>query len=530
MTDKYIVAHDLGTSSNKAVLVSVFGNVIGVSKQSYPIYHPNPGFAEQDPEDWWCAICTTTRDVIKRTGVNPEDVVGLTFSAQMQGLVAVDHKGQPLMRGITWLDSRGSEIIHKTLWKPPRILGYNIFNLLKFLRFTGGSPGQAGKDIIGKLLWIKENLPDVFEQTHKFLDIKDYLIHRLTGNFTTSVDIAVVWWLCDTRNNRNQWHPGLCKLAGVTPEKLAKIDLSNAIAGKINPSAASEIGLAPGTSVINGAGDLSSAGIGSGAIHEGELHISIGTSGWVAGHFSKRKIDIPHYTGCIGSAHPEQLYMGMAHQETAGACLEWIRKLLINSDTTSDADDDADYMFKVFDEMVAKVPAGADGMVFTPWLFGERCPLDDDYVRSGFHNLSLRHTQAHLLRAVFEGIAFNTRWAMNTLENLYQNVKELSIIGGGAKSAIWCQIMADVMDRTIHQIEHPQLAGAKGMALLASVALGFIPTFDDIKTYIQIKQTYHPNPEHRALYDRLFQEFKNIYRQNKTWYKRMNKNTGTQNE
>ena len=162
-------------------------------------------------------------------------------------------------------------------------------------------------------------------------------------------------------------------------------------------------------------------------------------------------------------------------------------------------------------------------MIFTPWMYGERCPLDDDHVRAGLFNVGLNHSREHLIRAVLEGIAFNTRWAMESLENLYSKVDQLNIVGGGAKSDVWCQIFADITNRVINQVENPHHAGAKGIALLASKSLGYIDSFDDIKKYIKIKRSFYPNPDNRELYDRLFKEFKNIYKQNKSWYARMNR-------
>jgi xylulokinase len=202
----------------------------------------------------------------------------------------------------------------------------------------------------------------------------------------------------------------------------------------------------------------------------------------------------------------------MAHQETAGLCLEWFKNMFFSN-----------YNYSQLDEMVKNTNPGADGILFTPWLYGERCPLNDDYVRAGFYNISLDHTQNHILRAVYEGIALNTRWAMETLENLYQKVSHLNIIGGGAKSDMLCQIFADITNRKIQRIEDPQQAGAKGIALLASMSLGYIKSFSDIKNYIKIEKIFLPNSDNRQLYDELFIEYKKLYKQNKNWYKRMNK-------
>jgi len=523
MSDKYILSHDMGTSSDKALLITVHGEIVDEVKQHYPLYHPKPGYAEQDPEDWWKAVCYTTRTVLKKTKIKPEDVVGMTFSSQVQGLVTVEKDGTPLRRAMIWLDGRSADIMREKLWTPPRIKGYNIFRLIRFLLITGGCPGHTGKDQIGKILWIQKHQPEIFNKTYKFIDVKDYVIFQCTGNMVTSVDVAYIWWLLDSRKNRNQWHRGLCKLAGIQMEQLADIKESGEIVGSVTNAAAKKLGLLPGTPIVNGAGDLSAAALGSGGLDEGEYHIYIGTSGWVAGHFRKRKIDIPHYTGCVGSANPKEYYLALAHQETAGICLEWLKNKVLYHEEQLKREKHVTEVYEILDELAEKAGPGAEGLIFTPWMYGERCPLDDDFVRAGLYNVGLNHSREHLVRAVFEGIAFNTRWAMETLESLYRKVAKLNIIGGGAKSDIWCQIMADITNRKICRVANPQQAGAKGIALLASKTLGYISSLAEIKKYITIDREFEPDSENRQLYDRLFGEFKNIYKQNKKWYARMNR-------
>ena len=520
--NKYIISHDLGTSSDKAILISVYGDIVGMERQEYPMHQPEPGFAEQDPMDWWQAVCSTTRSVIKKTKIDPQNIAGITFSSQMQCLVAVNREGDALYPAISWLDGRGLQIMREKVWTMPRIQGYNIFRLLKFIRITGGSPGQAGKDQIARILWLKYNKPEILSHVYKYIDAKDFIIHRLTGNFITSVDLAYVWWLLDTRKNKNRWHAGLCRMAQISPEDLPEVKNSSDIIGTINKKAAAETGLLPGTPIINGAGDMTAAAIGSGAIGEGEMHISLGTSGWVGGHYAKRKIDIAHYTGCIGSAMPEKYYLGMAHQETSGLCLEWLKNNVLYHEDQLLAESNVSKIYQLLDELAMESAPGANGVIFTPWLFGERCPLDDDFVRAGLYNLSMRTNRADIIRAVLEGVAFNTRWAMHTLEKMYHQVSELNIIGGGATSDIWCQIMADILNRKINQVENAQNAGAKGVALLASKSLGFISTYDQIKDYIRIKKEFKPNPDNRTLYDNLYDKFKKIYKNNRKWYKDIN--------
>lgn len=522
MSEKYILTHDMGTSSNKAVLFTTSGSIIGQAQQEYPIFHPRPGWAEQDPNDWLRAVYSTTRELLRTTAVKSDQIEGITLACQMQTLVAVDVHGAPVMPAITWLDTRAADIIMQKLWIQPRIMGYHLPRLLKFLRKTGGAPGHTGKDPIGKILWLAHHQPGLFADTHKFLDAKDFIVYQLTGQLVKSTDMAVVWWLLDTRHNRYQWDEQLCSLAGITPDRLPEVRESYAVVGRLQPEAAAEMGLNPDIPIINGAGDISAAAVGSGALEQGELYIRLGTSGGVAGHFQKRKIDLKHYTGCIGSTYPEKYYLALAHQETLGICLEWMKnKILYHTEQLKQESRDHN-LYALLDQLAEQSPPGAAGLMFAPWMLGERSPLDDRYVRAGFYNLSLHHSREHIMRAVLEGIAFNLRWALHTMETLYEPVDQLNIIGGGAKSDIWCQIIADVTNRKINQVEDPQQANARGAAMLASWALGYVDSFEAIKNHIRIKHQFVPNAKNRLLYDRLYQAFKNMYRNTKRWHAHMN--------
>lgn len=523
MTKKYILTHDLGTSSNKAVLFTLYGDVIADSRVDYSIHYPQPGFAEQDAMEWWRAVCVTTRAVLKKAGIPAGEIAGVTFASQMQTMVAVDIQGEPVMPAISWLDTRAADIMRQYLWTWPRVQGYNVFKLLQFLVITGGCPGHAGKDPIGKMLWLKVHQPELYHRTHKFLDAKDFIVFKTTGEYVKSADMAVVWWLLDTRKNRNQWHRGLCKLVGVDMEKLPRVAESAAVVGSLTAAAAAELGLAAGIPVVNGAGDISSAALGSGAIDEGELNIRLGTSGGVSGHYRKRKVDIANYCGCIGSTWPREYYLGLAHQETVGICLEWLRNNIVYHQQWLKEEMHVDEIFQLLDQLASQAPAGCHNLMFTPWMYGERAPLNDQYVRAGLFNLGLNHTREDIIRAFLEGIAFNMRWALESLEKLYHRVEYIRAIGGGAKSRLWCQIFSDIIGRPVQQVADPQLANAKGVALLASLALGYIQNFSDIKNHIKVKEVFNPNPAHRELYDRLFREFKKLYGQNKKWYRRMNR-------
>jgi len=522
MSEKVIVAHDMGTSSDKAVLITVHGEIIGEAKQHYPVHHPKPGWAEQNPDNWWDAVCATTRQVLKDNKISPDHVAGITFASQTLGLVPVNKQGDPLRPAMIWLDSRSAEIVHHHLWKWPRVMGYHPLRLIRFLSITGGAPGHTGKDQIGKLLWLKKHEPDIYGQTEKFLDVKDFVVFRLTGNTTTSADLAFLWWMMDSRKQKNQWHPALCHMAGVDRKRLADIQPSAAIVGKVTHEAAKKTGLNPGTPVINGSGDFGASALGSGALEEGELIACLGTSGWIASHVTQRKIDVPHYAGCIGSALPEQFYLVLAFQETAGICLEWVKDHVLYHKDQIKKEFHVSKIYEILDQLAQNAAPGSEGLIFTPWMYGERCPLDDDTVRAGLINLGLNHSREHIVRAVLEGVALNMRWAMEVIENLYSPSTYLNLIGGGAQSDTWCQILADVTNREIRRVADPRHAGARGVALLASMSLGYMGSVLEMKKRIHVDKTFKPNPENRSLYNKRFSMFKDFYQANKKWYKRMN--------
>jgi xylulokinase len=523
-SSQYIIAHDMGTSTNKAVLVAKDGKIVDLVKKEYEVIYPKHGYAEQNPQDWWDAIGLTTRQLIDKTNVDPDQISAITFSTQMQGLLPVNKEGEPLMNSMIWLDGRGAEVLNK-LWKGPlKVTGYPPLRILKFLRITGGAPGLTGKDQIPKILWLQQFRPEIYAETHKFLDCKDYVVYKLTGEMAISTDLAVIWWLLDTRKNRNQWSPALCKMIKLDMDKLTDLRNPTDLIGEGITSEAAELtGLNVGTPVVCGAGDMTCAAVGSGMVLDGELHINVGTSGWVAGHVKKRKFpDISHYTGCVGSAFPDEYYLVVGHQEIAAGALEWVKnKILYWTDELTEREH-VERVYQVFDRLVEEAEPGAKGMMFTPWLFGERCPLDDDNVRGGLFNVGLDHDRRHLLRAVFEGVAFNTRWALETVENLYNKVDCLAIIGGGAQSDIWCQIFADITNRQINRVQNPQEAGAIGAAMLAWRALGQLATMEDIKKTVIVDKSFNPNKELVDFYNQRFEEFKELYKNNEKWYARVN--------
>jgi xylulokinase len=499
------------------------GDVLDSESEETPLLLVNGGGAEQRPDEWWAAIIKATRRLIARGVMPPGHIAAVSCTSQYSSTVAVGKDGRPLMNAINWMDTRGARYIRAITCGWPKIQGYGVGKLLTWLRRTGGAPAQSGKDSLAHILWIKNERPQVYHATHKFLEPKDYLNLRLTGQFAASYDSINLHWLTDNRDIANiHYDDGLLRMADVPREKLPDLRSATDVLGALSVDAAAELGLPAGLPVVAGTTDAQSAAIGSGAVKDYEAHLYVGTSSWISCYVPFKKTDLFHNMASLPSAIPGRYYVAN-EQECAGACLSYLRDSLIYPADELLTGARPSEAYKIFDRVADKVPAGSGRVIFTPWLYGERTPIEDHSVRGGFFNVSLKTPREHLVRAVFEGVAYNARWLLECVERFCRRrLDNIHMIGGGAKSGVWCQIYADVLDRTIRQVKDPLQANTRGAGLVGSVALGCIK-FDDIAARVSIEKRYHPNPAHRHIYDALFQEFLNIYKQNKRIYMRLNK-------
>jgi xylulokinase len=327
----------------------------------------------------------------------------------------------------------------------------------------------------------------------------------------------------DNRNiGRLAYDDRLLKTSELEREKLPDLYPANGILGPLRPEAARELGLPEAAQVVMGTPDIHSAAIGSGAVRDYEGHLYLGTSSWLACHVPFKRTDISHGMCTLPSAIPGR-YILINEQETAGACLAFLRDNIVYHADELLAEARLPDVYKIFDRIVEKVPAGSGRLIFTPWLYGERTPVDDHTLRGALINLSLQTTREHMIRAVFEGVAYNTRWLLGYAEEFVKRpFSAINMIGGGANSSVWCQIHADVLNRTIRQVKDPIQANIRGAAFLAAVALGHLG-YDDISERVQIAQTFAPNPDHRRIYDELFTEYLNVYKHNKKIFARLNR-------
>jgi xylulokinase len=506
----------------KTALVSTTGRLVGYSVQEVELFHPEPGAAEQDPAEWWDALINTTKNLLAKKLVDPKDIVACITANQMDGTIPIDKDGKVLHRCILWMDTRGAPMIKKALKGKIEISGWGISNLLKWIPKTGGAPGLTGKDIIAHILYLKEKKPEIYKATYKFLDCKDYLTYKLTGKIVTSYDCGFLSWCVDTRNmNKIRYDKKLARKLKINLDQLPELKPSTEIVGNILPELARELGLSEDMKVVLGCGDLAAAAIGSGAVLDLQPHICVGSSSWLVCHNTERKLDVVNMIASIPSGIPGK-YIALGEQEAAGINLTWLRdKVLYHKDELLVTEDVPD-IYKIFDKIVPEVPPGSKNVIFTPWLFGERSPIEDHTVRGGLFNVSLDIDRRHIIRAIFEGVAYNMKWLLDAMEGMLKTrLEPINIIGGGATSNIWCQIFADVLDRKIKQVNAAKEANAVGVALIASIALGYMK-WEDVPNVMSFKAEYTPNPANREVYDKLFEEFKLIYKNNKDMYRRLN--------
>jgi xylulokinase len=520
--DPHVLAIDLGTSGCKAALVSVSGTVVGWEFEGVEtLLFPNGG-AEQDPEAWWRAFLRVSKRLIGRGFVAPRQIIAICCSTQGECTVPVDADGQPLMNAILWMDARGAEHLKTITGGSIRVAGYHPLRLWRWIRLTGGAPSLAGKDPAAHMLYIKHERPEVYERTYKFLNALDYLNLRLTGRFVATYDSILTSWVTDNRDPSSvTYSDALLRGCGIAPEKFPEIVKCTDVVGTLRPKVAAELGLSADVAVVAGAIDNTAAAVGSGAVRDYQTHLYIGTSSWLAAHVPFKKTDIVSALASVPCAIPGR-YLLTALQATAGGNLTFLRdKILYHKDELLQEEDVPD-VYQLMDRIAARTPAGSNGVLYTPWIYGERAPVEDSSVRAAIFNLSLENSRADVIRAVLEGVAFNTRWLLRPFERfLGRRLDAINIVGGGAASNVWCQIFADVLNRPVRQVKDPIQANVRGAAFIAAVGLG-IMSYDDVPARMEYQCEYHPTPGHRAIYDAYFREFVNLYRQNKQIYHRLN--------
>jgi xylulokinase len=522
MTEKLILAIDHGTSGMKVALITLNGKVIGWENESVKLILTPDGGAEQSTADWWSAFLSATKRLLARNLAPASAIEAICCSTQGASTVAVDREGNALRNAILWMDMRSAPYLLKKYKGLINFNGVSLYKTARWVAITGGMPSVTGKDPAGHMLMIKEKFPEVYERAYKFLNVLDYMNLRLTGRFVATYDSILTTWVTDNRKPDGvRYHETLIRDSGIDADKFPEIVSGTSVIGRLKADVAEALGLSRDVKVVAGAIDITAAAIGAGTTEDYQPHIYIGTSSWIAAHVPYKKTDIISSIASVPCAIPKR-YLLNAIQETGGGNLTFLRDNIIYHKDELLQEAHVPDIFAYLDQIAERVPAGSHGVIYTPWIWGERAPIDDKNVRAGLYNINLKSTREDILRAFLEGIAFNTNWLLSPVESfLGRKVQSLNIIGGGAQSDVWCQIFADVMNVEIKQVADPIYANARGAAWIGAVGLGEI-AFSDVPKLVEIKKSYTPNPNHRKIYDERFAIYKDIYKQMKNIYGKLN--------
>lgn len=493
---EYVIGVDLGTSGTKTVLFSSDGQPIASKTIEYPLYQPQNGWAEQAPEDWWHAACGSMKEVIAKSGINPKDIKGIGISGQMHGLVMLDKAGNVLRRSIIWCDQRTAAECDEIT---------NKVGASRLIELTA-NPALTGFTA-SKILWVRNNEPEIYEKCAHILLPKDYVRYMLTGEFATEVSDASGMQLLDVPNRC--WSDEVLSKLGIDKSFLAKVYESPEITGKVTAQAAELCGVPAGTPVVGGAGDNAAAAVGTGTVQDGIAFTTLGTSGVVFAHTDKLSIDPKGRVHTFCCAVPGAWHV-MGVTQAAGLSLKWFRDNFCSDEMVAAKGLDKDPYY-LMDKQAERIPIGAERLLYLPYLMGERTPHLDPNCRGAFIGLSAMHTRQHMLRAVMEGVVYSQRDSVEVLRGMGVKINDMLACGGGGTSPLWRQMLADVYGcpvKTVVSKEGPAL----GVAILASVGTGIYKSVQEAcKEVIKTNPAQNPIAENSKEYEKFYKMYTELY-------------------
>lgn len=492
MIRQCVLAYDVGTSGVKTALIGMEGELIASTTEAYPIFTPQLGWTEQIPTDYWKAIVNSTRRLLEISQVDKENVQAMAFSTQALGIIPISEDGEVLYNNISWIDGRAgaqAETANRRI----------------------ESDRFGAKSVIPKLLWIKEEQPEIYQKTKFFVDVNGYLRYRATGLIRSELSGANGYCLDLQNNIRDET---IYNAVGLDVKKLPSIIQSIDFAGALTEKAARELGLLEGTPVYGGCDDVQAAALGAGTMEEGEGHIYLGSSAWLC-ITTKATPERLNGASVTKSADPKKnLIVGVT--QSSGMSVDYAMNMLY-------MDKSRDAAFWEAEAEMKKILPGSDRLIVTPWLFGEDCPIRTETTRASVFNLTNLHTRAHILRAVLEGIGYNLRWVYENFQKDYgTELSEITVIGGGAQNDLWMQILSDVLQMKIKTVKDGQYAGCRGAAVCAMTGLGYYENFRCAKKMIKPEKEFLPQERNSNVYKKLFFEYKQIYKNLENSYNRIN--------
>ena len=496
---QYILAHDLGTSGDKATLFTTDGALYASCVFGYPCNYSNGNWAEQEPDDWYAAVCRATRELTGK--VDPADIVGVSFSGHMMGAVLLDAHGSPLRSSIIWADQRATE--------EQRLLSERVGE--ERLYYIAGIRNNSTNSI-PKIMWSMKH-DGIADRIAVALNCKDYIVYRLTGNLGTDYSDASGTGAMDIHTF--EWSREVLEAAGVPERIMPQMQNSTDLAGHVTAEAARETGLMEGTPIFRGMGDGAAATVGAGVIHEGEGYISLGTSGWVAYMDDKPLLDPEMRTwnqvGIVkGSVYP------LGAMQAVGTSYNWMRDQLCAAER-AEAEAAGKSIYDFINGKIAQVPAGANGVVFLPYLMGERCPWWDASARGAFLGIRQETRREDMLRAVVEGASMNLALIFRVFRQQRQ-FDSLRVIGGGAQDPVWRQILADILNVRIEKLNLLEEGCSLGAAVVAGIGAGVFEDPSAISRFVHVESVSEPIPENAAQYEPLVDRFADAFRRLKGFY------------
>jgi xylulokinase len=500
---------DLGTTGLKVGLATLDGTLLGARQTTLSTTHSPNGAASQDAALWWDLVAKFSKELVGE--VEATRIRAVAIGGQYASIIPVDEHGIPVGECVMWMDQRGGAHTRRRIGGP--VAGYKPSAVLRFVRLTGGAPSPSGADGAGGLLHLTHDRSDVLEKAAWLLEPVDYLAMRFSGQARATHASMFGWWLTDNRDpSRLTYDARLLKTLGVTAERLAALVEFGSIIGEVTEAASGATGIPEGVPVLAGIPDLHAAALGTGTtVLGGPGHLALSTTSWISAPMAKKKTDILHSIATMPGLDT-RTHLIVNNHEIGAKALEWLAGGL---------GIDAPIDFDALCAEAAGAQPGSGSVIFTPWLAGERSPVESHSARGGFHNLSITTRRPELIRAVMEGVAYNSRWLADYVDRFMDApLTPLRAVGGGATSALWCQIHADVMDRPIEQVAEPMVAQLRGAALLAGRTLGVIDD-EEIPHMVEIAGTFEPEPSTRRIYDQLYAEFPKLIKTQAPMFRRL---------
>ena len=490
MAAMYLLAHDLGTTGNKATLFDTDGKLVASALETYPTYYDRPGWVEQDPDSWWQAVCRASAEVMKQAGITKTAIAAMSFSGHMMGCVPVDDRGQALRRAIIWADQRSTTQVTALLasMSPEEIY-----------RITGTRPNP--NYTLEKIMWIRDNEPEIYSKTRWVLQSKDYVVARLTGRFATDYSDASATNAYDIANKC--WSDEMLAAAGIPKSLFPDAVKSATVVGPARKSDGVDL---HGVPVVLGGGDGACATVGAGVIRANEGYNYFGSSSWIAIATSEPVFDPLMRTFNLCHLEPD-LYMPVGTMQSAGGSYDWIREVLLPEELGKTTDE----AYALLNSWAAASPPCAKGVLFLPYLIGERSPHWNEDARGSFVGLARSHGTGELVRSVIEGVAFNLRIIFDALTEQGAALQSLRMIGGGIRNAVLCQAMADMLGIPIERLESGEFATSLGAAVCAGVGIGVFDDFSIASKLSPIAGIDHPIKDRKSLYDQTYKLFCQAY-------------------